>query len=86
MQMEQNVTEILDEAIRALAVLDLNRLKELEVRVDSMATAGTLRQFSDRRKVAEKQRLLRMLLENCKSNLDTLHRLHVKNTREQWAH
>lgn len=86
MQTEQSVTAILDEAIHALTVLDLNRLEELEMRVTSMARAGVLLQSSDQKKVSEKKRLLGMLLENCKSNLDALNRLHAKNTREQWAH
>ena len=86
MQAEQGVTEILDEAIRALTVLDLNKLEELEARVSFMADEGALRSFADSGKLREKKRLLGMLLENCRSNLDALERLHAKNMERQWAH
>lgn len=86
MQREQSITEILDEAIRSLAVLDLDRLEELESRVVSMANSGSLRLCADRDKACEKKRLLGMLLENCKSNLDALSRLHRRNARGEWAH
>lgn len=89
MQTEQDVTEILDEAIRALTVLDLNRLEELETRISLMANAGMLRSSAspaDIGKVSEKKRLLGMLLEHCRSNLDALQRLHAKNMEGQWAH
>lgn len=86
MQTEQGVTEILDEAIRALTILDLGKLEELEMRVTLMANAGRLRSFEDIGKLSEKKRLLGMLLENCKSNIDALQRLHAKNMGGQWAH
>ncbi len=83
---EQGVTEILDEAIRALTALDLARLEELEMRVASMADDGTLRSFADSVKLREKKRLMGMLLGHCRSNLDALERLHAKNTEGRWAH
>ena len=86
MQREQSITEILDDAIRSLAVLDLDRLGELETRVRSMASAGSLRLGADSGKAGEKRRLLGMLIENCKSNLDALNRLHSRNARGEWAH
>lgn len=86
MQTEQGVTEILDEAIRALTVLDLNRLEELETRVVAMTNDKTLRSFADSSRLHEKKHLLGLLLENCRTNLDALERLHAKNTERQWAH
>ena len=86
MQREQSMTEILDEAIRALTVLDLDKLEDLETRVTSMASAGRLDSCADRGGASEKRRLLEMLLEHCKSNLDALNRLHSRNARGQWAH
>lgn len=86
MQGEQSVTEILDEAIRSLAVLDLDRLEELESRVQSMANSGRLHLCGDNGKASEKRRLLGTLIENCKANLDALSRLHSRNARGEWAH
>lgn len=86
MQREQSMTEILDEAILALTVLDLDRLEELESRVATMANSGSLGSPVEQSRASEKKRLLGMLLENCKANLDALNRLHAKNTGAQWAH
>lgn len=86
MQREQSITEILDEAILALTALDLNKLEELETRVTSMASTENLCSSADYRRASEKKRLLGMLLENCKSNLDALSRLHSRNARGEWAH
>jgi hypothetical protein len=40
MAIEETVTEVLDEAIQALTVLDLNKLKRLEERVASLAASS----------------------------------------------
>lgn len=83
MQIEQAVTEVLDEAIYALAALDLNKLKNLEERITALAASGDECRSE---KVLGKKRLLGLILQNCKSNLDALDRLHGGNTRDQWVH
>jgi hypothetical protein len=85
MQIEQTVTEVLDEAIQALTALDLTKLKSLEERIATLA--GSSRVSSENiGKILEKKRLLALILQNCRSNLNALDRLHGRNTRDQWAH
>lgn len=86
MQIEQSVTEVLDEAIHALTVLDLNKLERLEERVAALSRSNTACRSEDAGAILEKKRLLAMILQNCRSNLDALNRLHGRNTRGQWAH
>lgn len=75
--MEKTVTELLDEAIWALAALDLPKLESLEERVEVLA---------DSNKVLAKKRLLGLIVQNCKSNLDALDRLRNGDTRDRWVH
>ena len=75
--MEKTLTELLDEAIWALAALDLQKLESLEERVEALA---------DSNKVLAKKRLLGLIVQNCKSNLDALDRLRNGDTRDRWVH
>lgn len=84
MQIEQGITEVLDDAIQALAALDLNKLERLEERVAALSGASS--EGLNREAILEKKRLLAMLLQNCRSNLDVLNRLHGRNAGDQWAH
>lgn len=86
MQIEQSVTAVLDEAIQALTVLDLDKLKHLEEQVTVLANSGSVGLNGLNDTVLSKKRLLAMLLQNCRSNLDALNRLHSRNTGDQWAH
>lgn len=81
MPIEQSVTEVLDEAIQSLIALDLSRLERLEERVAALTSSGGASEA-----IFAKKRLLKMLLQNCRSNLDALNRLHSGHTGEQWAH
>ena len=85
MQIEQTVTEVLDEAIRALTTLDLHKLESLEQRIAVLAASSSVSQSSNIGKIMAKKRLLALILQNCKSNLNALDRLHGRNTRDQWA-
>jgi hypothetical protein len=83
---DQMVSDVLDETIHALTLLDLKSLQELEERVLSLAKATVVcgsRSFSS---ILAKKRLLELILQNYESNLDVLTRLHGRNTRDQWAH
>jgi hypothetical protein len=86
MAIEQAVTEVLDEAIQALTVLDLNKLERLEERIASLAASREACRGAGLNGILAKRRLLAMILENCRSNLNALNRLHGRNTRDQWAH
>lgn len=83
MQIEWAVTEVLHEAIQALGALDLNKLERLEERFIALAD------FSEGRSAkvfAEKKRLLGLIVQNCKSNLDALDRLRNGDMRDRWVH
>lgn len=73
-----NMTAVLDEAMRALASLDLNRLEELEAQTAAMQDGDRL--------AHEKKQLMTMLLLNCRANLDALHRVLSRNTGATWVH
>ena len=80
----QTITEVLDEALRALTRLDLGKLEHLEQRVAEItANADCSGNLSA---ILAKKRLFAMILENCRSNLKTLHRLHGRSTGDPWVH
>jgi hypothetical protein len=83
---DQVLSEILDEAIQALTVLDVDRLQSLEKRVSEMERFDLALSAANLRALLEKKRLLGLILQNCESNLDTLNRLHQRNMRNRWAH
>jgi hypothetical protein len=83
MQIEQAVTEVLHEAIQALTALDLNKLERLEERFTALAVSSG-ESPSDR--TLAKRRLLGLIRQNCKSNLDALDRLRGGDTRDLWVH
>jgi hypothetical protein len=82
MQIDQAVTEVLHEAIQALGALDLNKLERLEERFTALAVFGE----GQSAKILAKRRLLGLIRQNCKSNLDALDRLRGGDTRDQWVH
>jgi hypothetical protein len=83
---DQGVYAILDETIQALAFLDLDRLQAAEKEVRALAKSGAVVSRENINLILAKKRLLELILQHCKSNLDALNHLHGKNTREQWAH
>jgi len=83
---DQAAADILDETIRAITVLDLNRLNTLEEKISAMAQYSITCSKGGINTILAKKHLLDLILQNCESNLETLNRLYGRNTREQWAH
>ncbi len=84
--MEQAVADLLDETIQAFTVFDVERLQLLERKMNTLAKGDLLCDEKSIRRMQEKRRLLGLMLQSCAVNLDALHRLHDRNTREPWAH
>jgi hypothetical protein len=86
MAIDQAVGEVLDQTIQALTLLDLNKLQTLERRISAMAESNLKWNRESFPSLLAKKRLLELVLQNCKSNLDALNRLHGRNMRDQWEH
>jgi hypothetical protein len=86
MAIDQAVGEVLDQTIQALTLLDLNKLQTLERRISAMAESNVEWNGDSFPSLLAKKRLLELVLQNSKSNLDALNRLHGRNMREQWEH
>ena len=82
----QTITEVLGEAIRALTLLDLNKLEHLEHRVAEITAAASVNPNDNLATILAKKHLFAMIVQNCRSNLNALHRLHGSNTGGTWAH
>ena len=82
----QTITQLLDEATRALTLFDLNKLEHLEQQIAEIAAADSVDPSGNHGTIMAKKHLFAMILENCRSNLNALHRLHGRNTGDQWAH
>jgi hypothetical protein len=80
------VAEVLEETVRAITVLDLNRLKTLEEKISTLAQYSITWGKGGINAMLVKKHLLDLILRNCESNLDSLKHLHGRNTRDQWAH
>jgi hypothetical protein len=83
---EQAVVDVLDETIQALTHLDFNKLETLEQRISAFARSGARCNENSLELILAKKRLLELILQNCEANLNTLNRLHGRNTRDTWAH
>jgi len=79
------LTDILDEASTALSDFDLGKLLVLEQRIAVLAETDVMYESDDICLIRVKKRQLDILLQNTRTNLDTLTRLHARNTRNQWA-
>lgn len=86
MPIAQILIETLEEANRALIALDLNKLESLEVRIAELATSASANRSNTIGTVLAKQQLLNLILQQCRSNLNALHRVHGRNSRDQWVH
>jgi hypothetical protein len=86
MAIDQAVGEVLDQTIQALTLLDLNKLQALERRISAMAESNVEWNRDSFPSLLAKKRLLELVLQNCKSNLDALNRLHGRNMRDRWEH
>lgn len=78
MRVEANMTAVLDEAMRALVALDVERLEELEAQAAVIEDKG--------RAFEEKKQLIAMLLKHCRANRNALHRVWSRNTGATWVH
>lgn len=85
MAIDQVLGEILDETVEALSHLDSAKLHALEQRIVAFAESNANYGEANVGLVLSKKRLLEIMLQNCHANLDALTRLHVRNTRNQWA-
>jgi hypothetical protein len=86
MAIDQTVADVLDKTITTLNILDLNKLQTVEERIAELAKysiASSKGSFSSN---LAKKYLFEFILQNCESNLATLHRLHGRDTRDQWVH
>jgi hypothetical protein len=86
MAIDHVVVNILDETILALTLLDLNTLQILEKRISALSRSEATCGDDAFYLIQTKKRLLELILQNYKANLDALHRLHGKNMRDRWAH
>jgi hypothetical protein len=85
MTINQALTEILDETVKALRDLDSDALEALEQRIDALAKATESYEPDNVGLTLAKKRLLEIVLQNCQVNLEALTRLHARNMRNQWA-
>jgi hypothetical protein len=86
MAIEQTVVDVIDETINALNIMDLNRLSTPEDRISALAKYSIVCSKGSLSSILVKKHLLELILQNCESNLATLHRLHGRNARNQWVH
>jgi hypothetical protein len=86
MAIDQAVGDVIDQTIQAFTLLDLNELQALERRISAMAESNVTWNGEIHPSLFAKKRLLELILQNYKSNLDALSRLHRRNMRDQWAH
>jgi hypothetical protein len=86
MAIDQAVADTVDETISDLGILNLNRLQTQEERISALAKYSIGCSRGSLSSILAKKHLLELILQNCESNLATVHRLHGKDTRDQWAH
>lgn len=85
MTTDQTLAEVLDETIKALSNLDSAKLHALEQRIVGLVRSNVKYDRDGIELVLQKKRMLEIILQNFQVNLDTLTRLHARNTRDQWA-
>jgi hypothetical protein len=85
MTINQALTEILDETVKALRDLDSDALQALEQRIVALAKSTESYEPDNIGLTLAKKRLLEIVLQNCQVNLEALTRLHARNMRNQWA-
>jgi hypothetical protein len=86
MAIEQALADVLDETIRALAILDLDALKAMEERSMVLAQSTLIADEADIDSILAKKRVLELVLYHSESNLNALQRLYGRNTRDLWEH
>lgn len=78
------ISLLLDQTVDALALLDLERLRNLEREAAPLADAQLLSSKAELQPLIAKKRVLELLLQDSASNLDALNHLYERRTREQW--
>jgi hypothetical protein len=86
MAIEQAIADVLDEAIRALAILDLDALKAMEERLTVLSQSRLIADEIRIASILRKKRVLELVLYHSESNLNALQRLYGRNTRDLWEH
>ena len=86
MAIEQAITDVLDETIRALAHLDLDALKAVEERVTVLSQSMLIADEACIASILRKRHVLELVLHHSESNLNALQRLYGRNTRDRWEH
>ena len=85
MTTDQTLAEVLDETIKAVAILDPAKLQVLEQQMVSLAKSNVKYDKDQIRIALLKKRQLEIILQSFQVNLDALRRLHGRNMRNQWA-
>ena len=85
MAIDQILIDILDETVKALSNLDLEKLNALERRIVLVAESNANFSRDSIDMVLPKKRQLEIVLRNCQVNLGALTHLHARNMRNQWA-
>ena len=79
------ITSILDETVRALTRFDVAKLQSLDRQISEFAGVKIDFDRESANRLMQQRSLLRILLQNCKTNLDVLGRLHDRTARDPWA-
>jgi hypothetical protein len=80
----QAVADVLDETIKALALMDLERLQVLEEQAAALAESKLIGDEAGISAVLAKKRVLELVLDDSASNLNALNRLLERNMRGPW--
>lgn len=86
MAIEQAITDVLDETISALALLDLDTLKAVEERLTLLSQSPQIADEIGIASILSKKRVLELVLHHSESNLNALQGLYGRNTRDRWEH
>ena len=86
MAADHGISEILDETIVALSLLEVNRLETLERHVAGLASARPIVDRAEMNLIRAKRDVLEGVLLNSASNLTALNRLYGRDTRDRWEH
>lgn len=86
MAIEQAIANVLDETVRALALLDLDTLKAVEERAAVLSRSPLIADEICIASILRKKSVLELVLYHSESNLNALQRLYGRNTRDLWEH
>ena len=78
------ITSILDETVRALTGFDVAKLQSLDRQISEFAGVKIDTDRESANRLMQQRSLLRILLQNCKTNLNVLGSLHDRTARGSW--